>query len=153
MSKYKLQTHTKEENGWLKWQNKREIIEFLKANPRKEFFTTLERVTEGRTYAQNSAIHLYLEWVARELINKGYTLQNVIAQIKKAEITPTKDNLKEVLWRPMQMAVLNKESTKDLSKFEIDSVYQPLSMFLAKNFEIDLPFPSDDEKQLNKLTL
>lgn len=141
---YKLQTYTKEEGGWLKWLNKREIMDFLKDNPKKEFFTTLERVTEVRTHKQNDSLHLYLEWVARELINKGYTLQDVVAQIKKAEITPTKDNLKEVVWRPMQIAVLGKERSRDLTKQEVDKVYEPISMWLSKNFEIDLPFPSEN---------
>ena len=43
-----------------------------------------------RTNQQSKAIHLWLEMVAGELDRNGYTIQNVVEQIKRAEIRPTK---------------------------------------------------------------
>ncbi len=110
-----------------------------------------EEIPKQRTLAQNNAIHLYLSWVAREMVNKGMTLQDVVAQIKKVEITPTPYNLKEVVWREIQKALLGKESTVHLTKHEVSEVYDVMSRWLAEHFEIDLPFPVDEEKQRDKL--
>lgn len=138
--------YAKEINGELVFDNKRDLADFLSENSNKTFIVEIKRETGRRTASQNNSIHLYLSWVARELINNGHTLQDVVEKIKRAEITPTVENLKEVVWKPMQYAVLKTNSTRELSKTEVNEVYEPLSMFLAKNFEIDLPFPSEQIK-------
>jgi hypothetical protein len=97
-----------------------------------------------RTSTQNKAIHVYLEMVARELSNQGQTLQGVVKQIAWTEITPTKQAIKEVLWRPVMEIVTGKKSTTELTTAEVSKVYEIISMFLAKNFSIDLPFPSEE---------
>ena len=104
-----------------------------------------------RTERQNNAIHLYLSWVARELKNKGYTIQDVVEAIKKVEIEPEPRILKEIVWRQIQIAILKKESTTFLTKGEVSKVYDVMSMWLAKNFEIDLPFPQDEALQATKM--
>ena len=95
---------------------------------------------------------MYLTWVARELCNQGQTLQNVVAKINKVEITPTPQNLKEIVWREIQKTHLKKESTTFLTKHEVDEIYGIMSMWLSKNFGIDLPFPNDEKKQFEKLS-
>lgn len=104
-----------------------------------------EPIPKQRTLAQNNAIHLYLTWVARELNNQGQTLQDVVAKINKVEIMPTMHNLKEVVWHEIQKALLGKESTAMLTKHEVSEVYEVMAKWLAKNFEIDLPFPNDPD--------
>lgn len=99
-----------------------------------------------RTDSQNRSIHLWLELVAAELDKNGQTVQNIVEKIKKAEIRPNKTVLKEVLWRPYQIAALHKESTTDLTKHEVDKVYEGLNKFLGQEFEIHVPFPSDETK-------
>ena len=71
----------------------------------------METHPKQRTEKQNSSIHLYLTWVAKELCNRGQTLQDVVRAIKKVEIEPTKENLKEVVWREIQKTMFKKEST------------------------------------------
>jgi hypothetical protein len=112
-----------------------------------------EELVKQRTHAQNNALHLYLSMVANELQNQGQTLQNIVKAIKKVEIIPTKENLKEVVWREIQKAILGKESTTFLTKHEVTEVYEVMSMWLAKNFGIDIPFPNDPDPAplLNKL--
>lgn len=100
---------------------------------------------EQRTDQQNKAIHKYLEMVAHELCNQGQTMQDVIKHINKVEITPTKDNLKEIVWREIQKVLFGKKSTTELTTVEVNQVYEVMSMWLAKNFEISLPFPSIEE--------
>ncbi len=104
-----------------------------------------------RTEQQNRALHLYLTMVAHELRNQGQTLQDVVAKINKVEIEPTPQNLKEVVWREIQKTMFKKESTTFLTKHEVTQVYEVMSMWLAKNFGIDIAFPVDSELQELKL--
>ena len=96
---------------------------------------------EVRSDQQNRAIHLYLQMVAHELQNGGHTMQDVVSKINKVEIIPTPKNIKELVWREIQKVQVGKKSTTELTKHEVSEVYDVMSMWLAKNFEIDLPFP------------
>lgn len=98
-----------------------------------------------RTGRQNNSIHLYLSWVSRELNNQGQTLQDIVKKINKVEIRPTPKNIKEVVWHEIQKAVCYKESSASLTKNEVDQVYEVMSAWLAKHFQIDLPFPSETD--------
>lgn len=101
-----------------------------------------------RTDAQSRSIHLWLELVAEELDRHGHTVQDIVEKIRRAEIRPNKTVLKEVLWRPYQIAALQKESTTELTKHEVDKVYEGLNKFLADNFDgLHIPFPSDETRQ------
>lgn len=105
-----------------------------------------------RTIPQNSALHLYLTQVANELDRQGHTLQDVVKAIRKVEIKPTMHNIKEVVWREIQKAQLGKDSTTFLTKTEIDEVYDVMNKWLGLNFEIHIPFPSDEQKQFEKVS-
>jgi hypothetical protein len=82
--------------------------------------------------------------VARELENKGFTMQEVVEKIDLAQIYPTMESVKEVIWRPIQKAQLGKISSTKLTTAEINKVYEPMAQFLAEHFEISLPFPSQE---------
>ena len=98
-----------------------------------------------RTSTQNKAIHLYLEQIARELTNMGETMQNVVKKMPAVEITPSKESLKIVVWKPIQEAMLGKKSTTELTTAEVSKVYEIVSMFLAKQFKISIPFPDETQ--------
>lgn len=102
-------------------------------------------IPKQRTELQNNALHLYLEWVARELENGGHTMQDVCKVITKIEIHPTKENVKEIIWREIQRALFGKKSTTELSKHEVTKVYEVMAQFLAREFQISLPFPNDED--------
>ncbi len=103
------------------------------------------KTEQKRTLRQNRALHKYLTLVAHELQNQGQTLQDVVKKISFAEITPTTQSLKEVMWRPIQQTAIGKDSTTELTTAEIKQVYDLVSMFLSKQFEIDLPWPSEED--------
>lgn len=105
----------------------------------------LETFETLRTANQNRSLHLYLTLVANELSNQGQTLQGVVKKVPWAEITPTKASLKEVLWRPVQEIVVGKKSTTELTTKEVQEIYNNISMFLAKEFSISLPWPSVED--------
>ena len=105
-----------------------------------------------RTESQNNALHLYLTQVANELDRQGHTMQDVVNKITKVEIKPTMHNVKEMIWREIMKAQLGKESTTFLNKQEdIDKVYDVMNKWLGTYFDIHIPFPVDEQKQLEKL--
>jgi hypothetical protein len=122
-----------------------------------EAFARSAKVTEEpekegtKTRQQEKSYHLWLRLVAEELDKHGHTIQDVVAQIKHAEIHPTGKNLKEVMWRPYQMAAVQKESTTKLNKAEVDKIYEGLNKFLGEHFHIHVPFPNDEARQLEEL--
>lgn len=101
-------------------------------------------IPQRRTLTQNKALHKYLELVAHELQNGGHTMQDVVSKINMCEIPPTTRTVKEIIFKPIQEAVLGKKSTTELTTAEVNQVYEVMSMFLAKEFEISLPFPSQE---------
>src|SRR3990167_9459183 len=102
-----------------------------------------------RTPSQNNSIHLYLELVAQALDREGHTMQDVVKAIRRAEIRPTKEALKEVVWRPLQEIIHAKKSTTELTKHDIDPVYEAMNKWLGQEFQIHIPFPSDPDKPEN----
>jgi len=99
-----------------------------------------------RTPTQNNALHKYLELVAEALNREGHTMQDVVKAIRRAEIRPTKEALKEVVWRPLQQIILGKTSTTELTKQDIDPVYEAMNKWLGQEFQIHIPFPADETK-------
>lgn len=69
-------------------------------------------------------------------------MQDVVAQIKKAQIRPTKEALKACVWKPMQEAMYGKRSTTELTTDEVDRVYEAVNHFISSHFHIHVPFPS-----------
>lgn len=104
-----------------------------------------DKEPQQRTNTQNKALHKYLELVAHELSNQGQTMQQVVKKLDFCEITPTKESVKSVVWKPIQEMVVGKKLTRELNTGEINKVYEIVSMFLSKQFQIDLPFPSAED--------
>jgi hypothetical protein len=100
-----------------------------------------------RTLTQNASLHKYLTMVAHELETMGFTMQDVVEKVSLAEIYPTLESVKEVIWRPIQKAQLGKTSSTTLTTAEINKVYEPMAQFLAQNFQISLPFPSQENTE------
>lgn len=98
-----------------------------------------------RSMSQNRALHKYCEMVAKELENQGVTMQDVVKKVDMVEILPTTRTVKEIIFKPIQEATLGKKSTTELSTVEVSKVYEVMSMFLAKQFKISLPFPSQED--------
>lgn len=98
-----------------------------------------------RTDQQRKSIELYCRMVAEALAKEGHTLQDVVAQIKKAEILPTQSLIKEVVWNGISKAMLDKPSSTQLEKSEVTLVYEAMNKWLGQYFEIHIPFPTSEE--------
>jgi len=97
-----------------------------------------------RTLQQNKALHKLFQIVSDEFNLAGLTVQIVLEQM--AELTWTPILVKE-LWRQLQIAMLQKGSTTDLTTKEIDTVFEPFAKFVAEQ-GIDIYFPSVEEIML-----
>lgn len=100
---------------------------------------------EQRTNQQRKAIEVYCKLLAEALDREGVTLQNVTARIKKAEIRPTQENIKEVVFKPMCQALLNKQSTTELTTAEVDRVYEMVNAFVGREWGLHIPFPKMED--------
>ena len=91
-----------------------------------------------RTLQQNKALHKYFSLVSEALNDKQLTVKTII----KADIEWNPLSVKEMLWKPIQEAVLHVKSTTELKRHEIDDVYDTLNRALALKFGIHVPFPT-----------
>jgi len=101
-----------------------------------------------RTIAQNKSLHLLFRMVSDELNNQGQTVQMVLGEM--LELTWTPIMIKEV-WRQIQIAMLDKVSTTELTTKEIDIVFEPFAKFFAER-GIETHFPSVEEIMIQSLT-
>ena len=90
-----------------------------------------------RTLQQNKALHLLFEMLAEELNEKGLDMRKTLK--------PSKDMVKEYIWRPIQKAQLGKKSTTERTTKDIDKVFETINRFLGEKHKVHVPFPSIEE--------
>jgi len=106
----------------------------------------VEEIPGTRTSPQNRALHLFFKLLANAFNDAGYSVQVVVKQ--KIDVDWNERLIKDLIWRPAQIAILNIESTKDLAKQnQIDKVYEHLNRHIGEKFGIHVPFPVDETKQ------
>ena len=93
-----------------------------------------------RTTRQNSALHLMFTQLADELTKAGLDMKKTLKP--EIDIRWTPENIKEYMWRPIQVALLNKKSTTELTTREIDQVFDIICKHLGEKFGITIEFPS-----------
>lgn len=94
-----------------------------------------------RTFLQNKAIHKYCALLAEAFNNAGLDMLAVL-KVKKVSVSWTMISVKETLWKPIQMAIFNKESTTQLETHEVSQVYEQLARHLSENLNVNQSFPS-----------
>lgn len=102
-----------------------------------------------RTIDQNKAIHVFFDLLARELNAAGLDQRKVLKP--GIEIPWTATAVKEQIWRPIQKAMYNKNSTTELDKIEeIDNIHETIMRHLGEKFGVEyIEFPNDPEKISN----
>lgn len=96
-----------------------------------------------RTDQQNKALHVFFTELADKLNDSGHDMRRTLKESVAIPWTP--DTVKNYLWRPIQAAQLQKESTTELTTREIDAVYDTLNRHLGEKLGVHVPFPSIDE--------
>lgn len=99
-----------------------------------------------RTNPQNAAMHKFFTLLADALNDAGLDQRDVMAKMKEGlEIPWSRDTVKENLWKPIQNAMLGKDSTTKLTTKEVTDIYEILNRFTASRLGVSIPFPNKDE--------
>jgi hypothetical protein len=85
-----------------------------------------------RTLKQNNALHLWFEFLAAALNDAGLDMRAVLKP--GVDIPWTSESVKEQLWRPIQVAMLQKKSTTERERPEVSQVEEVLVRHLVKKF-------------------
>ena len=96
--------------------------------------------SKERTLKQNKALHVLFEELSQTLNEQGLDMRRTLKP--GVEIPWNAKTVKEYLWRPIQKAQLNKDSTTQLTTREIDQVFDTLNRYLGENHGVHVPFPS-----------
>lgn len=124
--------------GWsIKNEDQRKaLLNYIEKNKEKDICFKIIRPT--RSSQQNKGIHAFCREVAMQMEARGLDMRQVLKPT--VEITPTMELIKNHMWKPIQKALTEKESTAKLTKTEVDRVYQELSKHLAQRFDINVRF-------------
>ena len=80
------------------------------------------------------------ETMADELNDAGMYISKVI----RADAPWNKDRIKELIWKPLQKMMLDKESTTQLTTKDIDEVFMVLNKTFGE-MGVELQFPSIEQ--------
>jgi hypothetical protein len=92
-----------------------------------------------RTLTQNRALHLYCKMLSQALNDAGYDFRLFIKEGVEVPFTP--ELVKEYLWKPVQKAVLDIDSTTEANKEDYGKVYDALNMHLINTRQIFVEWP------------
>ncbi len=93
---------------------------------------------QQRTVKQNASLHLWFRQAAEFLNDSGLDMKTVLAA-KSVDVPWTEVTFKEIIWRPIQEAMLLVESTADVKTVDYPRVYDVLVRHFAQNLECTLP--------------
>jgi len=107
-----------------------------------KYLTISVKTGKQRTSTQNNSMHLYCEQVADELNSAGFDFRAFIRE--GIHVSFTRDLVKEYMWRVIQRAMFEKESTTELTRQECSEVYEVLNKHLSEK-GIHVPWPHKGE--------
>lgn len=104
-----------------------------------------KRKAKQRTLTQNRALHLFCEWLADTLNEAGYDMRKTLRE--DVDVPWTQASVKEYLWRPIQIAMTDKQSTTEITTVEPTDIHAVLSRHLGERLGITCPaWPKRDQE-------
>ena len=95
-----------------------------------------------RSQLQNNSLHLWCDWVAKEANERGFDVRTFVNEIsKRAEIPWTGAVVKELIWRPTQIAYTNKESTTKATTTEYPAICDIINKAMGEGMGLYVPWP------------
>lgn len=95
-----------------------------------------------RTLTQNRAMHKYFTLLSAELNAAGHDMRKTLKPAISIDWTP--ESIKTYLWKPIQEAMFQKESTTGLDTKQVGQIYEVLNRHLGEKLTIHVPFPSNE---------
>ncbi len=103
-----------------------------------------EEEVKKRTSLQNRSLHLFCTQLAEVLNDAGLDVQKTLKH--DIEIPWNAVLVKELIWRPVQEAMTDKESTTELDRIEPGQIYEVLNRHLGNKFGIYVPWPCEENQ-------
>jgi len=101
------------------------------------------------TRPQQRALHLLLRMLGKTLNDAGLDQRKVLKP--SYSIPWSEHSVKEHLWRQMQIALIQEESTKYIDSKDINLIMKVLMKNLGEKFGVYIPFPCKDGKEFEAL--
>jgi hypothetical protein len=103
----------------------------------------MENKEKQRSPKQNNALHKLFAILATDLNTKGLDAKLILKE--NYQILWTPEMIKRDLWKPLQKAMLQKESTASLTPVELQQVYEQLAKIIGEKHGVEIDFPSMEE--------
>lgn len=124
-------------------QAQRQLAEEWRKN--KYLEVEFRRKAKQRTLTQNRALHLFCQWLADTLNDAGLDMRKTLRD--DVEVPWTQASVKEYLWRPIQLAMTDKQSTTEITTVEPTDIHAVLSRHLGQRLGIQCPeWPKRDQE-------
>ena len=116
-----------------------EAVQAIRRAYRENRYIELDiRVGERqRTMTQNKALHLWFRFLAETLNDAGLDMRTVIRE--DVDIPWTGPAVKEYIWRPVQKALQQKESTTEANRTDYTAVREVIARHLGERFGVQVP--------------
>lgn len=102
-----------------------------------------------RTLQQNKALHKFFSLLALTLNEAGLDARKVMKPTY--EIWWTEEMIKRDLWCQLQDVMVDKKHTSELTKQEVDKIYEQLMQMLGEKWGIYVPFPTNEPPLIEEL--
>lgn len=93
-----------------------------------------------RSLKQNNALHRYFSLVSIELNKRGHKIDP-----QNLNIDWSMTRVKELIWKEFQKIVLQKDSTRLLTKKELTEIYDFVNQYLGETFGFNVEFPNREQ--------
>ena len=90
-----------------------------------------------RTLTQNRALHKFCALLAETLNDAGYDMKRVIKE--DVDIPWSTQSVKDYLWRPIQKALTDKDSTTEITTVEPSDIHAVLTRHLGDKLGVEVP--------------
>ena len=96
-----------------------------------------------RTELQNRSIHKFCSMLSQAFNDAGMDMAFVMSKLSKNPCLPwNADQVKERLWRPVQLHTCGIESSRKLDTDQVSVVYEALNVATSQKLGVGIPFPS-----------
>lgn len=125
-------------------QSLEDYISKLRADFKEFRYLEAEHKNKGkaRSSQQNRALHKYLSMLADALNNAGYDMRNTLRHDIDLPWSP--EMVKDLIWRPVQIAMFNTESTAKMKRSDYSKVWEVLNRHTSEKFGIYVQWPSEE---------
>lgn len=100
----------------------------------------LKDIKNTRTNQQNRALHLFFDFISEELNNLGMEFKYIGLSTPEISLMYTPDLVKNMVWRPIQIALFDVVSTTDLDTEQMNQIIDVITKFLGdRGVKIEFP--------------